>query len=516
MAGLRDICGSAIKQRDLEAVYCCVDEDGGGEVEFIEFVAAMNQAAPPIFSNAEAALKAANADAVKIPYAEKLEQYEDSDSDEEKSEEKPSLREADDGEENTGGNENVGEGKSKERQKSLHEMLHPDEEVEEIGTAKFPGGRNLIPSERVSALILSLGNLTLASFRRTMDTKGRLTAGRMNGTLATNDLLNSGVKGAAASDETRILRKRDGTMCDFSAPLLMKRRAASHVEYRPELADAWKALRQVRRVDDWRGFHAPCVFMGKILQGHEYGYRVTVRNPLPIAITLEVEIVRMPGVEVVFSRKPIVSGLSSTIALTARMEQDGEYVGVMHIRWRVFQTEVLARKMHASNMVEDEDYGTCSVAMYAECIGPRKVSGRAAAGSVCPAESFELACGNLRCPKYALAADHPVHRYEIPSLSGDWHSRHPRRATSGRDGHSSATWRRRPTRKKTGPAPPRIGSARMQGRQFPTGPMDELSYSSLESTVSLTLEERAERRGILEFQYRQRKEKQSTLQRGKK
>ena len=126
----------------------------------------------------------------------------------------------------------------------------------------------------------------------------------------------------------------------------------------------WKHLRKVDRVDDWRSYHAPCIFMGRVLVGEQHGYRVNVRNPLPFPITIEVSLHHFPDTDVSFFRRPIASGMSTRITISTCIKRAGEYMGIMRVSWRAFQREVQARSAGMDGMVSDEDEGMCSVPLY--------------------------------------------------------------------------------------------------------------------------------------------------------
>ena len=574
MQGLRDICGSAIKQRDLEAVYSLVDADGGGEVEFIEFVTALNEAAPAAFSKKS---KVGEEERYKVPYEAKMAEWEDKDSDNE-----GSGKDGGDGEDDEDEYDMFGNKKEKEKKKSALPAPTPPRPYRKcladyaqqglVGgrqssrkgdgrsgslqqnreTKDFPGGRNLSPRDRINSLMRSMGQLTNAAFRKVIDTKGRLTAGKMNGSIKSNgefDFVTS-IKASKASGvgstaqesktkESRILRKRDGTMCDFSAPLLMERRRACTADFSPELKNMWKPLRQVDRIDDWRSYHAPCIFMGRVLVGEQHGYRVNVRNPLPFSITIEVVLRNFPDTEVSFYRQPVASGMSTPISLNTCMHRAGEHMGIMHVSWRSYQREVQARSARYDGMISDENEGTCSVPLYATVLdrsdyaakdiinikrniassaqdrhgNPSTTARSAASGRGasrefrCPAKEFEQTCEFSRCPRYSLPVEHPVHKYEVPSASGDWHSRQPYEANDGRSGCTTA-WRQPPTRLKPTNTLPRMGSSRMMGRDLPTQHMTTASNASLASTVDLDDAEKAMRRGFLPHAYMERKRRQ--------
>jgi hypothetical protein len=601
MQGLRDICGSAIKQRDLEAVYALVDSDGGGEVEFIEFVTALNQAAPAAFAKKSRGAAAAGEDGEEdrytVPYGAKMAEWEDKDSDNEGS--GKGGKDDDEDEDDEDDEYDMFGKKKKKKKKNTLPAAAPSRpyrkclaDYAKLGmaaaggnkrrksrgsgsnmngggsgsgsssgsgsgeqnreTKDFPGGRNLSPRDRIHSLMRSMGQLTNAAFRKVIDTKGRLTAGKMNGSIKSNGEFDfvtsikasktSGIGSTAQESKTkesRILRKRDGTMCDFSAPLLMQRRRACTADYSPELKDMWRPLRQVDRVDDWRSYHAPCIFMGRVLVGERHGYRVNVRNPLPFSITIEVALHNFPDTEVTFYRQAVASGMSTPITLNTCMRRAGEHVGIMHVSWRSYQREVQARSARFDGMISDENEGTCSVPLYAAALdrsdyaardiinikrniasaaqdrsGNASTTARSAASGRgagrefrCPAKEFEQACEFSRCPRYSLPVEHPVHKYEVPSASGDWHSRQPYESNDGRSGHMAA-WRHPPTRIKPTNTLPRMGSSRMMGRDLPTQHMETVSNASLASTVDLDDAERALRRGFLPHTYIERKRRQ--------
>ncbi len=190
-------------------------------------------------------------------------------------------------------------------------------------------------------------------------------------------------------------------------------------------------------------------------------------------------------------------------------------------------------------MVSDEDEGMCSVPLYGialdrsdyaakEIINIKRnvvasandrsgnratvarsaVSGQVASREFrCPAMEFEQTCEFSRCPRYSLPVEHPVHKYEVPSASGDWHSRQPYESNDGKSGRMPA-WRYPPTRLKPTNTLPRMGSSRMMGRDLPTQPMTTASNVSLVSTVSLDDSAKAVRRGILPHSFAARKRRQ--------
>ena len=185
MAGLRDICGSAIKQRDLEAVYSLVDEDGGGEVEFIEFISAMNKAAPQTFGPNAAHNSNKQEKLFKVPNTKLMSEYDLSDSDNEDDITKSNRNnnEEEDDEDDDGTNKKLQKSSNhvdgkKIHKKSLHDYLNPTINEEETGTHLFPGGRDLTPKSRINALMRSMGRLTVANIRKIIDTRGRITAGK--------------------------------------------------------------------------------------------------------------------------------------------------------------------------------------------------------------------------------------------------------------------------------------------------------------------------------------------------
>ena len=569
MQGLRDICGDAIKQRDLEAVYSLVDEDGGGEVEYIEFVAALNKAAPPQFAKEDATT---NDERYTVPYNNKMEEWEDKDSDKEDDASTANSRSIFDETELEDEYDEYGNKIDKIREtKTLPNVAskrpyrkcladYASAGIEKAGgagekggqeTKTFPGGRSLSPKERVQSLMLSLGKLTNAAFKRIIQTRGKVTAGKINGSIKSNgdfDFVasikvsqNAGA-GAGPSDspeeikgkQSRMLRKRDGTMCDFSAPLLMERRRASTADYSPELKSMWKRLREVNRIDDWRSYHAPCIYMGRLLVGDKHMYRINVRNPLPFSITLDASLREFPHSEAFFSRQPVASGLSTTIVVKTCMKHEGEFTGALLISWRCYQNEILARKARFHDMVPDKHEGTCSVPLYAIATdkssyaakeimtdnlnlvssandrgGLRLVSSVSAGKKDfrCPAKEFEKICEFSRCPRYSLPVEHIVHKFEVPSSSGDWHRRQPYLTNDGRSG-TMIPWRQAPTRLRPSNTLPRMGSGRMMGKDLPTQIMNTMSNVSLSSTVSLDEPDKARRRGFLPHAYTERKRRQ--------
>ena len=481
MAGLRDICGSAIKQRDLEAVYSLVDEDGGGEVEFIEFITAMNAAAPPAFANTTKAKS--SEDRYKVPEMERMRKHEASDSDSEE-----------------GGGEKEGKtatanGADTPYKKCLHDYLCPSEEEEETGTLLFPGGRNLSPSARIRALMRSMGRLTVSNIRRVIDTRGRVTAGKMNGSIKSQEtefsVDHDNDEIANEVHTARILRKRDGTMCDYSAPLLMKRRAASTTDYRSDLTTMWEKLRRVNRTDDWRSYHSPCgIYLGPILINSTHLYRIVVRNPLPFSITIEVTIERFPHTKVRFNRQPVASGMTTDIYIDTKIQRAMEALGTVTIAWREWKREVVARKYN-TRRIENVDVGTCTVYLYGIAYDPNHY-GAKHAEEKCPAMDFKIACNGEPCPRNYLAFEHPAHRYSIP----------------GSDVIALS-----PTRKGSTGTLPRKGTARMLLRHLPTG-KDEgnathrtrLDAGSSSFVESNSVEER-KKRGILLHQWAATKQK---------
>ena len=443
MAGLRDICGSAIKQRDLEAVYSLVDEDGGGEVEFIEFITAMNAAAPPAFANANKSKT--TEERFKVPDRARMAKHEASDSD------------ASDNEGEGGGGGGGGGGHRKKQppppststprthKKCLHDYLNPSQEEEETGTELFPGGRDLSPTNRVHALMRSMGKMTVANIRHVIDTRGRVTAGKMNGSIKSQEFEFDTDEVSNEVHTARILRKRDGTMCDYSAPLLMQRRAASTTDYDPELTNLWGKLRQINRVDDWRSYHSPCgIYMGPILAKSTHCYRIVVRNPLPFSITLEVSIDRFPNTKVSFNRKPVASGMTTEIYIETSIQRALEALGTITIAWREWKREVVARTAKHDGMVEDLDVGRCCVYVYAIAFDAKDYGSKQAEEN-CPAKQFQKASDAE--PLFFLASEHPVHKYSVPGTNGIASS---------------------PTRQVLRETLPSRGTARMLQRHLPT------------------------------------------------
>jgi hypothetical protein len=456
MAGLRDICGSAIKQRDLEAVYSLVDEDGGGEVEFIEFISAMNAAAPPAFANTK--VEKTPEDRFTVPDGDRLRKHEASDSETEDNDEERKSQYNRQSSKNSSSSSN-----SKTYKKCLHDYLNPSTSEEDRGTMLFPGGRNLSPTDRVKALMQSMGRMTVANIRHIIDTRGRLTAGKMNGSIKSQDKeYNEEISNEAHT--TRILRKRDGTMCDYSAPLLMTRRAASTTDYSMELTTMWEKLRTIKRTDDWRSYHSPCgVYMGRILTNANHSYRVTVRNPLPFSITIEASIERFPDAKVSFNRQPVASGMTTEIYIDVHLKRAMEVLGTVTISWREWKREVVARRKFKSKnidrnadkygysyepneIIQDVNLGSCTVYLYAVSYDKNNY-GSKQAEQKCPAKEFKMASIGETCPRNYLAPEHPVHKFSIPGADII--------ATS-------------PTRKKLLSTLPRHGSARLMQKHLPT------------------------------------------------
>jgi hypothetical protein len=498
MAGLRDICGAAIKQRDLEAVYSLVDEDGGGEVEFIEFISAMNAAAPPAFANNNSSSSSSSSGSkqrenedgnhhFKVPDTDNMKQYEDSDSDNEE------------GGKDANGNPifPVANNEKREYKKCLHDYLtNPKTEKQDTGTMMFPGGRDLQPKSRVHALMRSMGKLTVANIRHVIDTRGRVTAGKMNGSIKSQESEYVTEELQNEAHTARILRKRDGTMCDYSAPRLMIRRAASTSDYSPDLTTMWERLRRINRIDDWRSYHSPCgIYMGPIITKSTHSYRIIVRNPLPCSITIEVSIDRFPDTKVKFNRRPIASGMTTEIYIETTMARAMEALGTITIAWREWKREVLARTSKYDGAVEDLDAGRCMIYLYAISFD-QKTYGSRKAESVCPAKQFKQACDGEPCPRNYLAPEHPAHKYSIPGAD------------------VIAT---KPTRKDLAGTLPSRGTARMMLRHLPTAPETKTTtpavrkssnngMSTSDTLVSESTSEERLRRGFLPHMWQERKQ----------
>jgi hypothetical protein len=363
----------------------------------------------------------------------------------------------------------------------LHDYLFPSKEEEDSGTAMFPGGRDLTPKLRVQALMRSMGRLTVASIRHVIDTRGRVTAGKMNGSIKSQDTEYDTEEIKNETHTSRILRKRDGTMCDYSAPLLMKRRAASSTDYAPHLTTMWQRLRHIHRVDDWRSYHTPCgIYMGQLLVRKKHGYRIVVRNPLAYSITLEVSIDRFPGTSVHFNRQPVASGMTTEIYLETIMERAIEALGTITIKWREWKREVVARggerrRRRGSGggggggggggeqrVVDDVDVGRCTVYLYAVSFSDKDY-GSIEAELKSPAEQFKVASNAEPCPRNYLAANHPAHKFTIPGVE--------KLAPS-------------PTRKPLVITLPSRGTARMKLQHLPTAhePAGEYQKREMETT----------------------------------
>ena len=84
----------------------------------------------------------------------------------------------------------------------------------------------LTPTKKVEKMIRDLGLSNLEYIRNVIEKKGKTTAGRLNGTIK----LNSPRDNDDESQLNRLLRKRDGAMCDYTAPKLMERRNRCRTE----------------------------------------------------------------------------------------------------------------------------------------------------------------------------------------------------------------------------------------------------------------------------------------------
>ena len=319
----------------------------------------------------------------------------------------------------------------------------------------------------------------------------------------------------------RILRKRDGTMCDYSAPLLMKRRASCTTDYNPDLTEMWTKLRRINRVDDWRSFHSPCgIYMGQILVNKKHQYRIVVRNPLPFSITIEVSIDRFPNTNIKFNRRPVASGMTTDIYIETNFKRSIEVLGTITIAWREWKKEIIARSSLDQKMkrrggnrnggnrnggnrdgngnrnntrvveCEDLDAGRCVVYLYAISYD-LKTYGSRKAESKCPALQFKEACNGDPCPRNYLAPEHPAHKFSIP----------------GQDLLVAS----KPTRRQLKNTLPNYGTARMQLHHLPQGSSNHVN--DLDSGESSVLNESSSgerlKRGYLPHQWQARKDRES-------
>ena len=121
------------------------------------------------------------------------------------------------------------------------------------------------------------------SVKNIIENKGKTTAGRLNGTIK----LNSPRDNDRESQLNRLLRKRDGAMCDYTAPKIMKRRNRCRSEWQDGLTKPFHPLRQlIGSADVWKGFHAPVLYLGRMLTKKRHRYRIVVRNPMRDAISI--------------------------------------------------------------------------------------------------------------------------------------------------------------------------------------------------------------------------------------
>eukprot|EP00943_MAST-04B_sp_MAST-4B-sp1_P009206 g9206.t1 len=272
----------------------------------------------------------------------------------------------------------------------------------------------LTPTKKVKKLIRDLGLSNTEYVKSIIEKKGKTTAGRLNGTIK----LNSPRDNDGESQINRLLRKRDGAMCDYTAPKIMKRRNKCRSEWQDGLTKPFHPLRQlIGSADVWKGFHAPVLYLGRMLTKKRHRYRIVVRNPMRDAITIEVERYGCEFLTLEYARSPIPSGLTVNVIVDSYINNPGEYAGYLKIKWRIYKVEVAARKKpkHAS---VDVDAGQFTVPIFGTALNNKNFGSENAECS-CPVVEFQNAC-TQPCPRYYLAPDHPVHRFEKPIANGMW------------------------------------------------------------------------------------------------
>ena len=283
----------------------------------------------------------------------------------------------------------------------------------------------LSPTKKVKKLIRELGLSNTEYVKNIIENKGKTTAGRLNGTIK----LNSPRDNDGESQMNRLLRKRDGAMCDYTAPKIMNRRNKCRREWREGLTKPFHPLRQLKgSADVWKGYHAPLLYLGRVLTKKKHRYRIVVRNPMRDAITIEVERYGCDFLTLEYARSPIPSGLTVNVIVDSYIENPGEYAGYLKIKWRLYKVEVVARKK-PRRASADVDAGSFTVPVFGNALHRRNFGSENAECS-CPVVEFQNAC-TQPCPRYYLPPDHPVHRYEKPIADGMW-QRTESKFTTGR------------------------------------------------------------------------------------
>jgi hypothetical protein len=272
----------------------------------------------------------------------------------------------------------------------------------------------ITPMGKVKKFLREVGLNSLEYVKDVINSKGKTTAGRLNGTIK----LNSPRDGDEQSQMNRLLRKRDGAMCDYSAPKLMAKRNRCRQDFSPELVKPWYKLREFQSNENvWKGFHAPVLYIGRVVLGKPHRYRILVRNPMRDAITIECEPRGVPFLTLQYVRAPIPAGLTVNISCDCVIREPGELAGFIKIKWRVYKTEVSARK-RPGRAAPDMDMGSVSVPVFAVGV-PNDSFASASAEMNCPAAELAKATTEP-CPRYYLPPDHVVHKYEKPATNGEW------------------------------------------------------------------------------------------------
>ena len=330
----------------------------------------------------------------------------------------------------------------------------------------------LTPIKKVEKMIRDLGLSNLEYIRNVIEKKGKTTAGRLNGTIK----LNSPRDNDDESQLNRLLRKRDGAMCDYTAPKLMERRNRCRTEWQEGLTKPYHPLRQlVAKADAWKGFHAPVLYLGRMLTGRKHRYRMIVRNPMRDAITIEIDRRGCKYLTLEYARSPVPSGLTVNIMVDCYIKNPGEYAGSLRIKWRLYKVEVAARK-RPNRASADVDAGHFTVPVFVTALDSKSFGSESAECS-CPVTEFQEACAQP-CPRYYLAPDHPVHRYEKPITTGMWQRTESKFATG------------RQTRDTGKQLLPRPGSKQMERmKHFAKSPpkrerRTDSTYTSTDGSVS--------------------------------
>lgn len=272
----------------------------------------------------------------------------------------------------------------------------------------------MTPAGKVKKFLRDVGLNSLEYVKYIIESKGKTTSGRLNGTIK----LNSPREDDEDVASQRLLRKRDGAMCDYSAPELMAKRNRCRAQFSQSLVKPWKSLREFKSNDNiWKGFHAPTLYLGRSFVGRHHRFRILVRNPMRNAITIECEPHGCGFLTLEYVRAPIAAGLTVTITVDSHIVDEGEKSGYIKIKWRVYKTEVSARK-HSAQAAADVDAGRSIVPVYAVGLNPDK-PGNEDAEKTCPVDEFQKACTEP-CPRYYLAPDHAVHKFEKPATNGEW------------------------------------------------------------------------------------------------